>query len=143
MEINGGPVEYRIGPLTRPLDSELNENDTLASRFMMGLYVEFYQHREFQPYRGAVRGYYKDYLSGGNFWTWAFQSDNGYRFTDKYGKEAVNFHDVEKIMQPGIYSLDPQKDALVQAAVQRLEKWTIDGKALSEIIDSVLKQGDG
>jgi len=55
MKINGSPVELGIGPTT-------NLNGT-GGRFI-GFFVNYFNHREYQPFRDASRGFRKDFLRG-------------------------------------------------------------------------------
>lgn len=127
LQINESPVYYHIGPLLRGEGEKLN----------IGLYADFYAHREFSAYRQAQRGFYKDYLGDNrDFWNWVFDdSQEGVGFRDKTGKDAVNFADTDAI-QNGVYPFDMKNgDAVAQKAIELLENRRFQGKTLAELLD--------
>lgn len=112
-QIKNSNVYLKIGPL---------ERDKSQSIFV-GVYVEFWNNRNFQKYRDAARGWRKDYIRG--MYTWL------------PANFSVNFSDYQFIEEQ-YYKMSIEKDIkneLAEKIIQLHKTWKIEGKSIDEIIE--------
>lgn len=113
MKINGSPVELGAGPTTNLSGTE--------GRFI-GMFVGYYNHREYQPYRDAMRGFRKDFLSN---MVW------GLSIVDFNNPESVATW-VQGYSDPNTPS--PGKE-LARKMAEYVENWRFEGRDIKSIID--------
>jgi hypothetical protein len=113
VKIEGSPIELGVGPVS---------NLTGTEGRLIGMFVEFYSHREFQDYRDALRGFRKDFLRG-----------------IQWGISIVDFSSPESVsdwVKQYAESPDESPAAKVGAMlVQFVQQWRFDGRDIKSVID--------
>lgn len=112
-QVKNSNVYFSAGPLEREISKSA----------FIGIYIEFWNNRNFQKYRDAVRGWRKNYLKGGLFW---------YSPSD-----IINFNNTEEIEQKfyEVTTEDNNINFLAKEIIKHYQNWNIDGKKIEEIID--------
>lgn len=113
MKINGSPVELGAGPTTNVSGTE--------GRFI-GMFVGYYNHREYQPYRDAMRGFRKDFLS---HMAW------GIPVVDFNSPDSVASW-VQGYSDPNVPT--PGKE-LARKMAEYVENWRFEGRDIKSIIE--------
>lgn len=113
MKINEAPIHLAVGPTTNLTGTE--------GRFI-GMFVSYYDHREYQPYRDAARGFRKDFL---NNMAW--------------GISVVDFNDFESVASWVQGYSDPTTPSpgkeLARKMAEYVENWRFEGRDIKSIID--------
>lgn len=115
--VDNSPIELGIGPVS-------NINGT--GGYFIGLFVEYYSHREFQEYRDAVKGFRKDFL-------------RGIKWDEQIGATIVDFSKPESVsawVNRYADSNDESPASKIGAMlVQFVEHWRFEGRDIKSIID--------
>jgi len=120
-------VYFRIGPLERPLNQGV----------LIGIYVEFWNNRNFTKFRDAAKGWRKDFLRAARF---------------MYGNpgDIINFADLEKVKElfykfKSNKSEDKPENDLAKKIIRHYKEWNFEGKNIEHVIEecTVKQQGEG
>ncbi len=113
--IDGSPVVLGVGPTAQRTGN--------AASFI-GMFVDYYDQREYQPYREATRGPKKDFLRG---IAWNF--------------EIVDFNNPESVADwvQGYANSDTPGKEVAKKMVKYVGDWRYEGRDIKSIIDGCAK----
>lgn len=113
-QVKNSSVYIRVGSLERD-----------SGQGFIVAYVEFYSNRNYYSYRDAAKGWRKDFIEGT-------------RVHETYDSVIINFKSLEDAEKFLPILNDPKQfnqNELALIVIELINKWRIQGKTLSEVID--------